>query len=110
MTDVVSAEDTELLRASARTALRELSPPGEVRRLMATAAGWEPAVWARLAGELGAPGLMLAPDHGGARPSCAGPARLLGGARAAPLCAPPVPPAAPAPPPPLCRAPPPAPA
>ncbi len=56
MTDVVSAEDTELLRVSARTAMRELSPAGDVRRLMATACGWEPAVWARLAGELGAPG------------------------------------------------------
>ena len=55
---VVSAEDTEFLRASARTALRELSPSGDARRLMATADGWEPAVWKRLAGELGAPGLI----------------------------------------------------
>src|SRR5258708_27659678 len=101
MTDVVSAEDTELLRASARTALRELSPPGEVRRLMATGAGWEPAVWARLAGELGAPRLMLAPDHGGGGLHCAEPAPLMEGAGAAPLCAPPFSPAAPPPPPPL---------
>jgi acyl-CoA dehydrogenase len=88
MTDVVSAEDTELLRASARTALRELSPPGEVRRLMATAAGWEPAVWARLAGELGAPGLMLPADHGGAGLSCAELAVVMEEAGAALLCAP----------------------
>ena len=88
MTDVVSAEDTELLRASARTALRELSPAGDVRRLMATAAGWEPAVWARLAGELGAPGLMLAADHGGAGLSCAELAVVMEEAGAALLCAP----------------------
>ena len=88
MADVVSADDTELLRASARTAFGELSRPGDVRRLMATAAGWEPAVWARLAGELGAPGLMLSPDHGGAGLSCAELAVVMEEAGSALLCAP----------------------
>jgi alkylation response protein AidB-like acyl-CoA dehydrogenase len=88
MADVISASDAELLRAGARTAFRELSGSGHVRRLMATAAGWEPAVWRRLAGELGAPGLMLAPEHGGAGFSCAELALVLEEAGSALLCAP----------------------
>jgi acyl-CoA dehydrogenase len=88
MVDAVAADDIELLRASARTAFRELSAPSEVRRFMSTAAGWEPVVWARLAGELGAPGLMLSPDHGGAGFSCAELAVVMEEAGAALLCAP----------------------
>jgi acyl-CoA dehydrogenase len=88
MADVVSAADTELLRDAARTAFGELSQPGDVRRLMATAAGWEPALWGRLAGELGAPGLMLSPDHGGAGLSCPELAVVMEQAGAALLCAP----------------------
>jgi len=55
---------------------------------MATAAGWEPGVWARLAGELGAPGLMLPADHGGAGLSCQELAVVMEEAGSALLCAP----------------------
>ena len=40
----------EALRGEVRTLLEELSPPSEVRRLMETAAGFDPQVWEALAG------------------------------------------------------------
>ncbi|HZE48612.1 MAG TPA: acyl-CoA dehydrogenase family protein [Jatrophihabitantaceae bacterium] len=86
--DVVSAEDTELLRSSVRDAFSELSRPGDVRRLMATATGWDHDVWSRLAGELGLPGLMLSAAHGGAGFSRAELAVVMEEAGATLLCAP----------------------
>jgi acyl-CoA dehydrogenase len=71
-----------------RTAFGELSPSTEVRRLMATTVGWEPAGWARLAGELDLPGLLLPTEHGGAGFSCAELGVVLEEAGATLLCAP----------------------
>ncbi len=54
------------LRAAVRRFLTECSPEAEVRRLMETGAGHDPAVWKRMAGELGLQGLIVPADHGGA--------------------------------------------
>ncbi len=48
-----------------RRFLAEKSPVSEVRRLMATDAGYDPAVWARL-GQLGLAGLTIPEEYGGA--------------------------------------------
>jgi acyl-CoA dehydrogenase len=61
-----TAEDSDLLRAAVRDALRQLSSPADVRRAMATARGYENPAWQRLSRELGLPGLTIAEEHGGA--------------------------------------------
>ena len=48
-----------------RRFLAEKSPVSEVRRLMATEAGYDPAVWAQL-GQLGLAGLIIPEKYGGA--------------------------------------------
>ena len=48
-----------------RRFLAEKSPVSEVRRLMATEAGYDPAVWAQL-GQLGLAGLTIPEKYGGA--------------------------------------------
>jgi alkylation response protein AidB-like acyl-CoA dehydrogenase len=48
-----------------RRFLAEKSPVSDVRRLMATEAGYDPAVWARL-GQLGLTGLTIPEEYGGA--------------------------------------------
>jgi alkylation response protein AidB-like acyl-CoA dehydrogenase len=48
-----------------RRFLAEKSPVSEVRRLMATEAGYDPAVWAQL-GRLGLAGLAIPEEYGGA--------------------------------------------
>ena len=48
-----------------RRFLAEKSPVSEVRRLMATEAGYDPAVWAQL-GRLGLAGLTVPEEYGGA--------------------------------------------
>jgi alkylation response protein AidB-like acyl-CoA dehydrogenase len=48
-----------------RRFLAEKSPVSEVRRLMATDAGYDPAVWAQL-GQLGLAGLTIPGEYGGA--------------------------------------------
>jgi alkylation response protein AidB-like acyl-CoA dehydrogenase len=84
----MSVEDSELLRASIRAALARLSGPADVRRAMATARGFDAAVWRRLAGELGLPGLMLPTDLGGGGFTAAELAIVFEEAGAALLCAP----------------------
>ncbi|XVQ08276.1 acyl-CoA dehydrogenase family protein [Spirillospora sp. CA-255316] len=61
----VGGDEPGLLRASVREALRDLSPPAEVRRQMDTARGWDPRTWRRLCGELGLAGLAVPEEHGG---------------------------------------------
>jgi acyl-CoA dehydrogenase len=63
---VMSDDDVEQLRASARAAFGGAAVLENVRRLMATRDGYDPAEWARVAGDLGLPGLMLPEKHGGA--------------------------------------------
>ena len=62
----ISPEDAKLLKDSIREALRALSDSAEVRRVMATARGFDDKVWQRLSGELGLPALTLPAEYGGA--------------------------------------------
>jgi acyl-CoA dehydrogenase len=59
-------DDTDVLRAAVRDALKHLSTSEDVRRAMATARGYEDKAWQRLSHELGLPGLTIAEEHGGA--------------------------------------------
>ncbi|HEY5334547.1 MAG TPA: acyl-CoA dehydrogenase family protein [Mycobacteriales bacterium] len=54
------------LRRSVRRFLEQRSPSTEVRKLMDTADGYDPAVWQRLTAELGLTGLVIPEEHGGA--------------------------------------------
>jgi acyl-CoA dehydrogenase len=51
--DFALTGDQVLIRDSAETVLAEISDSAAVRAAMETSTGYEPAVWARLAGELG---------------------------------------------------------
>jgi len=59
-------EEQEELRRMVRRFLEHTSPPSEGRRLMETAGGYDPAVWARMASELGLQGLTIPERYGGA--------------------------------------------
>jgi alkylation response protein AidB-like acyl-CoA dehydrogenase len=59
-------EEQEQLRAMVRDFLTDKSPESEVRRLMETEEGFDPAVWAQLSGELGLAGLAIPEEYGGA--------------------------------------------
>ncbi len=56
----------QALRESVRAFARSTSPDPEVRRAMALPGGYDPAVWARMAGELGLPGIVVPGQYGGA--------------------------------------------
>lgn len=58
-------EDAEELRAAVRAFLAKRSTEPEVRRIMETTVGYDPAVWRQAAGELGLPGLIIPERHGG---------------------------------------------
>ena len=60
------SEAQEELRRSVAAFLDRHSPPAEVRRLMATTRGYDEAVWAGLADQLGLQGLLVPVEHGGA--------------------------------------------
>ncbi|HEX4253232.1 MAG TPA: acyl-CoA dehydrogenase family protein [Pseudonocardia sp.] len=57
------------LRATVRRFLSDRSPEAEVRRLMETEDGYDPAVWRQLA-DLGLLGLLVPERHGGAGSGC----------------------------------------
>ncbi|HUY16846.1 MAG TPA: acyl-CoA dehydrogenase family protein [Acidimicrobiales bacterium] len=59
------SEEQEELRKMVRRFLDEKSPEGEVRRLMATPEGYDPAVWAQMANELALQGLGIPEEYGG---------------------------------------------
>ena len=65
MTTFVFTDEQQDLRDMVRRFLAEKSPVSEVRRLMATEAGYDPAVWAQL-GQLGLAGLTIPEKYGGA--------------------------------------------
>jgi alkylation response protein AidB-like acyl-CoA dehydrogenase len=65
MTTFVFTDEQQDLRDMVRRFLAEKSPVSEVRRLMATEAGYDPAVWAQL-GQLGLAGLIIPEKYGGA--------------------------------------------
>jgi alkylation response protein AidB-like acyl-CoA dehydrogenase len=64
--DLTFTEEQEELRLSVRRFLAEKSPETEVRRLMETADGYEPAVWRQMADQLGLQGLIVPESFGGA--------------------------------------------
>jgi len=59
------SEEQEELRKMVKRFLDEKSPESEVRRLMATSEGYDPAVWKQMAGELALQGLGIAEEFGG---------------------------------------------
>ncbi|MDQ2826467.1 MAG: acyl-CoA/acyl-ACP dehydrogenase, partial [Actinomycetota bacterium] len=78
----------EELRDRVRRFLDEVSPSAEVRRLMETPSGCDPAVWERMAVGIGMPGLHLPVAMGGAGLGWIELAVALEEAGAALLCAP----------------------
>ena len=59
-------DEQEQFRAAVRRFLDDKSPTTEVRRLMATAEGYDPAVWRLLSEELALPGVHIPEQYGGA--------------------------------------------
>jgi alkylation response protein AidB-like acyl-CoA dehydrogenase len=64
MSMTFSAEQDEL-RRSVRRFLEQKSPSTEVRRLMETADGYDPAVWQQMAEQLGLQGMAVPEEYGG---------------------------------------------
>jgi alkylation response protein AidB-like acyl-CoA dehydrogenase len=60
------SEEQEQFRAALRRFLDAKSPTTEVRRVMATDQGYDPAVWRQLSAELALPGIHLPERYGGA--------------------------------------------
>ncbi|MGR6971089.1 acyl-CoA dehydrogenase family protein [Streptomyces cynarae] len=60
-----TAEQDEI-RRTVREVLAKRCGPEEVRAAAGTAAGYDPALWATLGGQLGLPGLALPEEYGGA--------------------------------------------
>jgi alkylation response protein AidB-like acyl-CoA dehydrogenase len=61
----ITAEQEEL-RTSVRRFLEDTSPETEVRRLMGSPEGYDPAVWTQMAAQLGLQGIAVPEQHGGA--------------------------------------------
>ncbi|MBK9180660.1 MAG: acyl-CoA/acyl-ACP dehydrogenase [Acidimicrobiales bacterium] len=59
------SEEQEELRRTVRSFLEQKSPETEVRRLMETEDGYDPAVWSQMAEQLGLQGLIVPEEHGG---------------------------------------------
>jgi alkylation response protein AidB-like acyl-CoA dehydrogenase len=59
-------DEHEELRRTVRRFLATKSPESEVRRLMETAQGYDPAVWLQAANQLGLQGLVIPVEFGGA--------------------------------------------
>lgn len=58
-------EDQQDFQALVREYLTEKSPENEVRRLMETEEGYDPAVWHQMAEEVGLQGIMIPEEYGG---------------------------------------------
>ena len=59
-------DEQEQFRSTVRRFLDDKSPTTEVRRLMATDEGYDPAVWRMLSNDLGLPGIHIPEQYGGA--------------------------------------------
>src|SRR6202161_750537 len=59
------SDEQEELRAAVRRFLTEKSPESEVRRLMDTEDGYDPAVWSQMADQLGLQSLIVPEEFGG---------------------------------------------
>src|SRR3954453_1439298 len=64
--NVTLSDEQEQLRSVVRDFLARRAPEAEIRRLMATDTGYDPAVWDQLAGELGLVGLAVPEQYRGA--------------------------------------------
>jgi alkylation response protein AidB-like acyl-CoA dehydrogenase len=64
--ELVVTEEQRELRDALRRFFADRSPSAEVRRLMETAEGYDPKVWAQMAEQLGLQGLAIPEEHGGA--------------------------------------------
>ncbi|MGH8980029.1 MAG: acyl-CoA dehydrogenase family protein, partial [Acidimicrobiales bacterium] len=60
------SEEQEELRSAVRRFLADKSPESEVRRLMGTEEGYDPAVWRQMADQLGLQSLAIPEQYGGA--------------------------------------------
>lgn len=81
-------DEQEALQEAVRRFLAEKSPSTEVRRLMETAEGYDPAVWAQMAEQLGLQGLVIPERFGGSGATFAELAVVLEEMGGALLCAP----------------------
>src|SRR5579872_6800054 len=59
------SEEQEELRKAVRRFLEDKSPESEVRALMDTVDGFDPAVWRQMAEQLGLQGLVIPEEFGG---------------------------------------------
>ncbi len=59
------SEEQEELRRTVRAFLESKSPSAEVRRLMETTEGYDPAVWNQMGAEMGLQGLAIPEEFGG---------------------------------------------
>ena len=59
------SDEQEELRTAVRRFLAEKSPESEVRRLMDTVDGYDPAVWSQMADQLGLQSLTIPEEFGG---------------------------------------------
>ena len=59
------SEEQDELRKSVRRFLDDKSPETEVRRLMETTEGYDPAVWTQMAEQLGLQSLIIPEEYGG---------------------------------------------
>ncbi len=60
------SDEQEQFRSAIRRFLNDKSPTTEVRRLMATDEGYDPAVWRQMSEELALPGIHIPEQYGGA--------------------------------------------
>src|SRR5215469_12397778 len=58
-------DEQEQFRSAVRRFLEDKSPTTEVRRLMATAEGYDPEVWRQLSDDLALPGIHIPEQYGG---------------------------------------------
>ncbi len=63
--NVAFSEEQEELRRAVRRFLEDKSPEAEVRRLMETTKGYDPAVWTQMGRQLGLQGLAVPERYGG---------------------------------------------
>jgi alkylation response protein AidB-like acyl-CoA dehydrogenase len=59
------SDEQDQLRDAVRRFLEAKSPSSEVRRLMETTEGYDPAVWSQMAGELGLQSIHIPEEYGG---------------------------------------------
>src|ERR1700735_5248744 len=65
-TQFAFTDEQEQFRSTVRRFLKDKSPTTEVRRLMATAEGYDPAVWRPVSEDLALPGIHIPEQYGGA--------------------------------------------